>query len=84
MRHLYVLSQSWILSCPGLSPRSRNPLKYEQALLQNTKAREIEIQPVTEHFNLRANEINLEMENLVLQQKKKTDLIKIGHLGSRF
>ena len=63
MRHLKVLSQGWCLSCPGVSPRSRNPLKYEQALPQNTKARE--------HFSLKANELNLEKENFSFAAKEK-------------
>ena len=58
MRQQNVLIQGYILSCPGFSPGKWNLLKYEKPLV-NTKGTEMEIQPVTEHFNLKQIEINL-------------------------
>ena len=78
MRQENVLIQGWILSCPGFSPGKWNLLKYEKPLV-NTKGREMEILPVTEHFNLKQNEINLKKEKLSFSVKgTKVRIVKLG------
>ena len=63
-----------------LFPREWNLLKYEKPLV-NTKGREMEILPVTEHFNLNQNEINLKKE--MLSFSVKVTKVRIVKLGSR-